>query len=60
MNRLKIRIAPTGEIRKLGRMLILAIVAAAWPYVSQSAIGKGLYSTDPAAFSLQESNEKGS
>jgi HEAT repeat protein len=60
MNRLKIRNAPTGEIRKLGRMLILGILAIAWPYVSQSAIGKGLYSTELVAFSLQESNEKGS
>jgi HEAT repeat protein len=60
MNRLKIRIAPAGEIQKLGRMLILAIVVILCPYSSHSAIGRGLYSTEPATFSLQESNEKGS
>jgi HEAT repeat protein len=60
MNRLKIRIDPAGEIRKLGGMLILEIVVILCPYSSHRAIGKRLYSTEPVVFSLQESNEKGS
>jgi HEAT repeat protein len=59
INRLKIRIAPAGEIRKLRRVLILEIVAIVWPYTLHSAIGKGLYSTDLAAFSPQVANEQG-